>query len=83
MNDLTGKNLLLIGDSFSGKEINRMIKKLNISEAESKQAVNTSRMMRLFDNPLSKGHHVIVYHLGEEKIADIPFSAHGRYLQSK
>ena len=65
MNDLTGKNLLLIGDSFSGKEINRMIKKLNISEAESKQAVNTSRMMRLFDNPLSKGHHVIVYHLGE------------------
>ncbi len=41
------------------------MKKLHVDEI-MKKAGGKTKIMYLFDNPLSKGHHVIVYHLGEE-----------------
>ena len=64
-NDLKKKNLFLIGDSFKEKNISQLMKKLHVDEI-MKKAGGKTKIMYLFDNPLSKGHHVIVYHLGEE-----------------
>lgn len=61
-NDIKNKNLFLIGDSFEGIQLNFLMRRLNFNQALSRIDDKT-QIMHIFNNPLSKRHNIIVYHL--------------------
>lgn len=68
MNDLKERNLFLIGDSFTGIYIRRLLNLILDDGFENYDNKNV-QAMHLFENPLSDEHNILVYHL----------SANGQY----